>query len=179
MPGAQSSVSVFALSMSWLWNTQINCGFLAYISWERVHSPAWEKPGEKTSTFIGHQRHRWRRGERTVWLLVSECVCVRGCLCMGILDSFLKEILTAYGYIQQRYMPEMFILQVLHPKGEKCCLRRWHMEVGRQQGSLNPELTSLPVFWDTFNRSIFEGSECPSLSMISHNHVCLISWQLS
>lgn len=44
MPSAQSSVSVFALSVSWLWNTQMKCGFLAYISWEHVHSPAWEKP---------------------------------------------------------------------------------------------------------------------------------------
>lgn len=139
MPVAQSSVSVFALSVSWLWNTQINCGFLAYISRERVHSPAWEKPGEKTSTFIGHQRHRQRHGERT-----GVCVCVRGCLCMGILDSVLKEILTAYGYIQQRLMPAMFILQVLHPKGEKCCLRRWHIEVGRQQGMSESSVNFTP-----------------------------------
>lgn len=47
----------------------------------------------KTSTLIGHQRHRQQRGEPTVWLLVSECMRVF----VGRLHSFLKETLTAYG----------------------------------------------------------------------------------
>ncbi len=104
MPSARSSVSVFALSVSWLWNTQMKCGFLASISWEHVHSPAREKPVKNIDLdrASASQTAAWRAKRLTS---VSECMRVF----VGRLDSFLKERLTAYGCFQQCLMPARFI----------------------------------------------------------------------
>jgi len=108
----EQCVSVFALSVSWLWNTLIKCAFLAYISRERVHSPAWEKPGRKTSTFIRHQHHRQQRGEQAVWLLVWVYVCAG---VRGNIQFILKEILTAYN-VRSTSCPEIASSRVRFPK---------------------------------------------------------------